>query len=108
VTKPASGANSLKFMQLGVNSSDMAGSLHFYNDVFGLINAGSTAAWGRIFEIQGLKNARAVTWWVIGKQELVRDAPILRRPDYAIDGKGFAGRYWAAAVINTFLSYRHP
>ena len=72
MTDSASAASPLKFMQLALNSSDMVGTLHFYSDVFGFINAGSTAAWGPILEIQGLQNARTLLWWVIGKQELVQ------------------------------------
>lgn len=62
----------LKFMQLGVNTTDMVSTLHFYADVFGFINAGSTAAWGQILEIQGLTDARTLMWWMIGRQELVQ------------------------------------
>jgi catechol 2,3-dioxygenase-like lactoylglutathione lyase family enzyme len=59
----------MQIAQIGMNTSDIAGSLRFYSEVFGFRNAGAQALWGSSIGIQGLEpDARALLWWMIGEQ----------------------------------------
>lgn len=63
----------LRFTQVGLNSSDIAGSLRFYSEVFGFSNAGGQTLWGEIMRLQGLDpSTRTLMWWMVGRQRLVQ------------------------------------
>ena len=38
----------LKVIQVGMNTSDMVGSLRLFHEAFGFVNAGSAGMWGKI------------------------------------------------------------
>ncbi len=66
-TSGGSGTRPLHIVQIGMNTSDLAGSLRFYREVFGFSNAGGNALWGDIMRIQGLDpGARSLIWWMVG------------------------------------------
>ena len=57
----------LKAIQIGLNTSDLAGSLRLYSEAFGFRNSGAQAVWGKTIGIQGLSpESRAIMWWMIG------------------------------------------
>ena len=61
----------ISLMQVAMNTSDMAGSLRFFSEVFGFRNAGAQALWGNAAAGQGLPpESRAIQWWLLGAQEL--------------------------------------
>ena len=61
------GLGAVKVVQIGLNTSDLAGSLHLYHELFGFANAGGNALWGDIMRIQGLKpDAHSLIWWMVG------------------------------------------
>lgn len=61
----------LKLMQLGLNTSDLAGSLRLYSEALGFQNSGGQCIWGSTILIQGLgARDRAVMWWMVGAQPL--------------------------------------
>jgi catechol 2,3-dioxygenase-like lactoylglutathione lyase family enzyme len=62
-----SGSAGIQIVQIGMNTSDLAGSLRFYREIFGFSNAGGNALWGDIMRIQGLDpDARSLIWWMVG------------------------------------------
>ena len=64
--------DSLKAVQIGMNSSDVAGSLRLYAEL-GFLNAGGHFIWGPLMSIQGLQpEARGQMAWLIGRQERVQ------------------------------------
>lgn len=59
----------MQIAQIGMNSSDIAGSLRLYAEAFGFRNAGAQALWGDAIGIQGLPpSARTLLWWMVGAQ----------------------------------------
>jgi catechol 2,3-dioxygenase-like lactoylglutathione lyase family enzyme len=63
----------LKIVQIGMNSSDMAGSLRLFSEVFGFINAGGQALWGPPIRVQALQDGdRAIIWWLLGRERGVQ------------------------------------
>ena len=63
----------LKIMQIGMNSSDMAGSLRIFSEVFGFVNAGGQALWGPPIRVQSLQESdRAIIWWLLGRERGVQ------------------------------------
>jgi catechol 2,3-dioxygenase-like lactoylglutathione lyase family enzyme len=61
------GVDGISIVQIGLNTSDLAGSLRFYHELFGFENAGGNAIWGDIMRIQGLQpDARSLMWWMVG------------------------------------------
>jgi catechol 2,3-dioxygenase-like lactoylglutathione lyase family enzyme len=57
----------LQLIQIGMNTSDIPGSLRLFSDVIGFSNAGSQGLWGNTIAVQGLPaDSRAVIWWLIG------------------------------------------
>jgi len=63
----------LKIMQLGMNSSDMVGSLRIFSEVFGFVNAGGQALWGPPIRVQSLQDGdRAMLWWLLGRERGVQ------------------------------------
>jgi len=63
----ASGIAGIHVVQIGMNTSDLAGSLRFYREIFGFSNAGGNALWGDIMRIQGLDpDSRSLIWWMVG------------------------------------------
>lgn len=59
----------LKLIQIGLNTSDIAGSLRLFSEAFGFQNAGGQAIWGSTIRIQGLDaRDRAMMWWMVGGQ----------------------------------------
>jgi catechol 2,3-dioxygenase-like lactoylglutathione lyase family enzyme len=69
----AGAADELGFAQLALNTSDIAGTLRLYSELFGFINSGAQALWGDVIQIQGLSpEARSLMWWMIGRQPLVQ------------------------------------
>jgi catechol 2,3-dioxygenase-like lactoylglutathione lyase family enzyme len=59
--------DAIRIVQIGMNTSDLAGSLRFYREVFGFSNAGGNVLWGDIMRIQGLDpEARSLIWWMVG------------------------------------------
>ena len=68
----AASAESLKAVQIGLNSSDLPGSLRLYNEL-GFRNAGGHMIWGGPMAIQGLPpSARGQLYWLVGRQERVQ------------------------------------
>lgn len=60
----------LKVIQVGMNTTDLAGSLQLFSEAFGFRNAGAQGLWGDIIRGQGLPDdARALMWWMVGEQE---------------------------------------
>ena len=60
----------MEFVQVGLNTSDLAGSLRLYSEAFGFENAGGQGLWGETIRTQGLgSDCRAMMWWVVGSQE---------------------------------------
>jgi catechol 2,3-dioxygenase-like lactoylglutathione lyase family enzyme len=60
----------LQLIQIGMNTSDMPGSLRLFSDVLGFSNAGSQGLWGKTIAVQGLSaDSRAIMWWLTGGQE---------------------------------------
>lgn len=76
----------MQIVQIGMNTSDIAGSLRLYSEAFGFRNAGAQALWGSSIGIQGLEpSARALLWWMIGGQpffqlELYHHSNPVQRP----------------------------
>ncbi|HAI72661.1 MAG TPA: hypothetical protein DCL26_10060 [Alteromonas australica] len=59
-------------VQIGLNTSDMAGSLRMYTEL-GFHNAGGHFIWGQAMAIQGLpESARGMMWWMVGRQHRVQ------------------------------------
>lgn len=59
----------MQIAQIGMNSSDIAGSLRLYAEAFGFRNAGAQALWGDAIGIQGLPpSSRTLLWWMVGAQ----------------------------------------
>lgn len=59
----------MQIAQIGMNSSDIAGSLRLYAEAFGFRNAGAQALWGNAIGTQGLPpSARTLLWWMVGAQ----------------------------------------
>ena len=59
----------LQAIQLGMNSSDIPGSLRLYSEAFGFRNAGAQGLWGPMIGVQGLDpSSRAIIWWMVGAQ----------------------------------------
>jgi len=59
----------LRAIQVGLNTSDLAGSLRLYSEAFGFQNAGSQGLWGSTIGVQGLPfDGRALLWWMVGRQ----------------------------------------
>lgn len=66
-------ARELSAVQIGMNSSDLAGSLRLFSDVFGFQNAGGHFIWGDAMTIQGLDlSARGLLWVLLGAKPLVQ------------------------------------
>jgi catechol 2,3-dioxygenase-like lactoylglutathione lyase family enzyme len=62
-------AAELRVIQLGMNTSDMAGSLRLFSEAFGFLNGGGRAMWGSTIGLQGLPpDSRAIVWWMVGSQ----------------------------------------
>ncbi len=62
----------LKAAQVGLNSSDLAGSLRLYSEL-GFRNAGGHMIWGAPMAIQGLSpSARGQLYWLVGRQRRVQ------------------------------------
>jgi hypothetical protein len=60
----------LKLMQIGLNTSDMAGTLRLLSEVCGFANAGGQILWGPAIRVQGLQPSdRALMWWLLGRRE---------------------------------------
>lgn len=60
----------MQVIQVGLNTTDMLGTLRLYAEVFGFQNSGCTAIWGDVMRVQGLEtDARSVLWWMVGRQE---------------------------------------
>lgn len=56
----------LRIAQLGLNSSDLAGSARLYSELFGYANGGANMLWGEAMRIQGLgPEARCLIWWLV-------------------------------------------
>lgn len=59
----------MQVAQIGMNTSDIAGSLRLYAEAFGFRNGGAQALWGEPIRIQGLPpTSRALIWWMVGAQ----------------------------------------
>lgn len=59
----------LQVIQIGLNTSDMAGSLRLYAEAFGFRNGGGQAVWGKTIGVQGLPHdSRALMWWMLSRQ----------------------------------------
>lgn len=66
-------ASQLRFMQLAINTSDLAGTLRLYHEAFGFANAGAQTAWGELIRIQDLPpSARTLVWFMVGRQDFVQ------------------------------------
>ncbi|TAL03632.1 MAG: hypothetical protein EPO08_03705 [Rhodospirillaceae bacterium] len=61
----------LRALQIGMNTSDMPGTLRLYSAAFGFVNAGAQAIWGSTMSAQGLpSDGRGIVWWMLGAQKL--------------------------------------
>jgi catechol 2,3-dioxygenase-like lactoylglutathione lyase family enzyme len=61
------GLDKVKVVQIGLNTSDLAGSLQLYHELFGFENAGGNVLWGNVMRMQGLEpGARSLIWWMVG------------------------------------------
>jgi catechol 2,3-dioxygenase-like lactoylglutathione lyase family enzyme len=61
------GLDKIKVVQIGLNTSDLAGSLQLYHELFGFQNAGGNVLWGNVMRMQGLEpDARSLIWWMVG------------------------------------------
>jgi catechol 2,3-dioxygenase-like lactoylglutathione lyase family enzyme len=59
--------------QIAPVTTELAGSLRFYSEVFGYQPAGSRALWGSVMAIQKLPpETRALLWWLWGGQKFVQ------------------------------------
>ncbi|KIU15862.1 VOC family protein [Mycolicibacterium llatzerense] len=59
--------------QIAVSTSDLAGSLRLFDNLFGFRNAGGSALWGQAMRVTGLsRDARAVVWWLVGEQPFLQ------------------------------------
>lgn len=66
-SQSAIGVDKVSIVQIGMNTSDIAGSLRLYNELFGFANAGGNALWGNVMRIQGLDtDSRSIIWWMVG------------------------------------------
>jgi len=60
----------LQLIQIGMNTSDVPGTLRLLSDVLGFSNAGSQGLWGRTIAVQGLPpDSRTIIWWLTGRQD---------------------------------------
>lgn len=67
---PASAAG-LAVCQVAMSTGDMPGSLQFYGDLFGFVNAGGNAIWGDGMTTMGAgPDGRALIWWMVSGQRL--------------------------------------
>src|ERR1700744_1152730 len=67
IADPTTRSTMLKAIQIGLNTSDLAGSLRLYSEAFGFRNSGAQAVWEKTIGIQGLSpESRAIMWWMIG------------------------------------------
>jgi len=80
---------SLVFIQLALNTSDMAATIRLYSEVFGFANGGGQCIWGKLIRLQGLdESARTAMWWMVGRQhfnqiELFQHTNPMQRPQPA-------------------------
>ncbi|MBB3600370.1 catechol 2,3-dioxygenase-like lactoylglutathione lyase family enzyme [Mycolicibacterium sp. BK556] len=55
--------------QVSISTSDLAGSLRLFENLFGFANAGGSAMWGEAMRVAGLEpSARALVWWMVGSR----------------------------------------
>jgi catechol 2,3-dioxygenase-like lactoylglutathione lyase family enzyme len=60
----------LRAIQVGLNTTDTAGTLRLYSEAFGYQNGGGTALWGYTIGIQGLSgDSRALISWLVSGRE---------------------------------------
>ncbi len=60
----------MEIIQVGINTSDIAGSLRLYFEAFGFENGGGQALWGETLKVHGLDPGdRALMWWMVGGQK---------------------------------------
>lgn len=60
----------MEIIQVGINTSDIAGSLRLYAEAFGFENGGGQALWGETLKVHGLDPGdRALMWWMVGGQK---------------------------------------
>jgi catechol 2,3-dioxygenase-like lactoylglutathione lyase family enzyme len=94
----------MKVMQIGMNTSDMAGSLRIASEVLGFRNAGGQGLWGPPIRIQSLPDeSRAIMWWLLGRSNTMQlelfhhTNPVQRalRPDWRPNDLGWV-RYGVA------------
>lgn len=58
-----------QFFQVGLNTSDLAGTVRLYADIFGLANGGTQIGWGDMRRIQELDTGgQNIAWWLIAAQ----------------------------------------
>ncbi|MCV7177837.1 VOC family protein [Mycolicibacterium sphagni] len=54
---------------MSISTSDLAGSLRLFDNLFGFANAGGSAMWGEAMRVAGLEpSARALVWWMVGSR----------------------------------------
>jgi hypothetical protein len=76
----------LRVIQIGMNTSDMAGTLRLFSEAFGFLNGGAQGMWGSTIGLQGLPpDSRAIMWWMVGGQsffevELLQHSRPAQRP----------------------------
>ena len=55
--------------EVSISTSDLAGSLRMFDNLFGFANAGGSAMWGEAMRVAGLEpSARALVWWMVGSR----------------------------------------
>lgn len=66
------GGESIRVVQIGLNSCDIVASARLFAEL-GFHNAGGQMIWGDTMAIQGLEpSARALMWWLVGRQEFMQ------------------------------------
>ena len=57
----------LSLAQVALNSADLSASLRLYCELFGFANAGGSAVWGKVLDMQELPpDAHCIVWWLVG------------------------------------------
>lgn len=63
----------LRFIQIALNTIDLAASVRFHHEVFGYINGGGQVGWGDVMLVQGLEpGGQTLVWWMFGRHPRIQ------------------------------------
>ena len=63
----------LRFIQIALNTVDLAASVRLYNEVFRYANGGGQVGWGKVMNVQGLDpEGQTLVWWMIGRHPRIQ------------------------------------